>query len=410
MSSKLRKLSLTGFALLSLFAYNNCGKGGFETATQGSLQSVSGARASTPLPIVGNETNVMPIKIGCGYVNQPCVSVTICSPGTDTCQTIPNILLDTGSYGLRVFSSLVTVGLTATTVNGGTLSQCVSYADGSSDWGPVKKADVILGKERAANVPIQIIDSTFAGLPTDCTKPDASPNSVGFNGILGVGLFVEDCGPGCTTIANNRIYYACTGTVCVPSTATLAQQVSNPVAFLPLNNNGTALQLPDIPQTGAADVNGYLVLGIGTQKNNTPVDAQVFHTDALARITTDFNGKNYSSFIDSGSYALFFPGPDTLTACDAKSGADGFYCPTVVTSFTAVQNGAGGSPRVSVGFQIRTATAALDANNPNLAFSNLGGSFPGYFDWGLPFFYGRTVYNGIQGRPSSLGLGPYWAY
>jgi hypothetical protein len=37
-----------------------------------------------------------------------------------------------------------------------------------------------------------------------------------------------------------------------------------------------------------------------------------------------------------------------------------------------------------------------------------GGDF---FDWGIPFFLGRNVYIGIDGRLSpGLATGPFWAY
>jgi len=38
------------------------------------------------------------------------------------------------------------------------------------------------------------------------------------------------------------------------------------------------------------------------------------------------------------------------------------------------------------------------------------GSNPGGFDWGLNFFYGRTVFTAIAGRSTPGGAGPFWAY
>ncbi len=37
------------------------------------------------------------------WPNKPCVSVTICDPANTACQTVSDILVDTGDYGVRIF-------------------------------------------------------------------------------------------------------------------------------------------------------------------------------------------------------------------------------------------------------------------------------------------------------------------
>jgi hypothetical protein len=48
-----------------------------------------------------------------------------------------------------------------------------------------------------------------------------------------------------------------------------------------------------------------------------------------------------------------------------------------------------------------------------VAFATLGGTFSSStdtFDWGLPFYYGRTVYSAIENATTSVGTGPYVAF
>jgi hypothetical protein len=45
------------------------------------------------------------------------------------------------------------------------------------------------------------------------------------------------------------------------------------------------------------------------------------------------------------------------------------------------------------------------------AFTGLaGGSGSSRFIWGMPFFYGRQVYVGIEARVAGTYTGPYYAY
>jgi Protein of unknown function (DUF3443)/Bacterial Ig-like domain (group 2) len=377
------------------------------------LGSISG---STLLTVQDNNNdNVLTVTVNGGvapggYPNEPCVSVTICSPGTSNCQIINNILLDTGASGLRIFKSLLTVSLTQATSGSGSLTECIQYSDNSADWGPVQLADIILGNEPVVRVPIQIIDSTFSGY-NSCSLNgqytlDTSPSITGYNGILGVGLFAEDCGSDCTS--NNNMYYSCNGSSCTGTAVSLNNQVQNPVSFLPLDNNGVIVQLPSVPPGGKLSVNGNLILGIGTRSNNIPSGVTMYPADpTLGEFITVFNGKTYSdSFIDSGSNGLFFDqgSISALTTCDSD-----WFCASPTLSLSATTKGYIGSPSGTVSFQIGDADTLLYQTSNNV-FIELGGPEPDGFDWGLPFFLGRSVYVGIEGKTSSLGTGPYWAY
>jgi len=68
---------------------------------------------------------------------------------------------------------------------------------------------------------------------------------------------------------------------------------------------------------------------------------------------------------------------------------------------------------VSVGFDIGNADSLLPQNATNAALPTLGGTgTTGSFDWGLPFFYGRTLYVVFEERSvsGSSQAGPYMAF
>ncbi|MDQ5986116.1 MAG: hypothetical protein CSYNP_01834 [Syntrophus sp. SKADARSKE-3] len=373
--------------------------GGISTAT--ALTVTGGGSVNNEIPITVNGA----LCSANSYLNKPCISVTVCNPGTSTCQTINDILLDTGSYGLRIFKQALTVLPPAT----GNLAECVQFGDGSSMWGPVQTADVILGNEPVVQVPIQVVDSTFGVRPTGCSNADPTPAAAGFNGILGVGLFIHDCGTSCVTSASNGIYFAC-GASCSGTTVSLSGQVQNPAALLPQDNNGVLVQLPGIPLGGTTSVNGKLILGIGTQTNNVPASVTTYAANATTgEFVTLFGGRSYNSFIDSGSNGLFFTPPSTsqIPGCAAPNAS--WFCPASTASLSATNSGASGTPSGTVSFQIGNFTNLI-ANPSNSVFIEIGGTFSGNFDWGLPFFFGRNVFVGYGGSTSSLGSGPYWAY
>jgi hypothetical protein len=350
------------------------------------------------------------------YANGLFTSVTVCVPGKATCQTVPNILVDTGSYGLRLLASAAsTVSASLPQQNGldgNPVFECGQFVD-SIVWGPVVSADVTLANETARSVPIQLIDNSTVAVPSGCSaigpaEQDAS--SLGANGILGVGFFITDCGDGCTAAAtsNSGFYYSCASNSCSVIAQALTQQVQNPVALLASNNNGVVIQLPAASGSGPA-VGGSLILGIGTGSNNSVGSATVFQPDNYGNMLTTFKGQQYSGFLDTGSNAYFFLDSNTTGIADCPSSDKGFYCPASPVSLSATNTSSKGGSFKTVNFTIANASQ-LFSNSSDDVFPTLGGPNPETFDWGLPFFFGRKVFFAIEGRQTAAGAGPYWAY
>jgi Protein of unknown function (DUF3443) len=379
--------------------------------------------APGPAPIVIPGNNVLSITVNgslcsqstsVNYPNKPCVSVTICNPGTSVCQTINDILLDTGSFGLRIFKSALNPNISLTqvlSISGGSLTECSHFGDGSSIWGPVQIASVILGNEPAVDVPIQVGDSTFASVPASCTASLLTgPADAFFNGILGVGVFPQDCGPGCADITGNGLglYYTCTGSAagspCSGTWVALTSQVQNPVAHLLVDNNGVIVELPGVsPITGATSAIGSLVLGIGTQANNVPAAVNTYPTDSVGEIITTISSSTYSAIIDTGSNGFFFTPPSAIQLPNCASPNQSWFCPSSPVTINAINAGASGSPSSPVSFEIGNFSNLVSSNNK--VFSNIGANTPDKFIWGLPFYFGRNVYVGMEGKG-----GPYFAY
>jgi hypothetical protein len=381
------------------------------------------APPTNPLP---TGANVAPLLIDAGIlavdVNVPSVSVTICAPGTATCQTIDHILVDTGSTGLRIMAAaLGTLKASSLPQVGGSANptwECLVFADGYS-WGSLRTADVKIANGSAAKQQIQLIgDPAITVAPLDCAAggaPENTPGSFAANGVLGVSPLQYDCDSACETIANPGglgFYYACPGGACTGITMPKASQVQNVVPALSGGNgDGIAIMVPQIPDEGSTTITGALVLGIDTQSNNQLGSATVLAVDPVfGEFRTTYKGTVLpGGFIDSGSNGLFFPDA-TLTQCKTMTG---FYCPSSTVSLTATNSAFGGSATSTVSFKVGNAELLTTTHGSYAAFNNLGGPDPATsssFDFGMPFFYGRTVFVGFEGQTSSAGAGPYFAY
>ncbi|KRH78025.1 hypothetical protein FERRO_19800 [Ferrovum sp. JA12] len=393
--------SLLSYLLIlsTTFLLAACGGGG------GGGSSAASTMSSITLTNPAQGQNVTPIIVDGGLsnnVNIPSVSVKVCLPGsTSQCQTINHILVDTGSYGLRIFSNQVTSFTlpNANQINQGSLTECVQFADGYT-YGPVVNLDVSIAGETASNIPVNVLTSPlYTNVPSTCAAGTAlqSPSLFGSNGVLGIGDQIND--------GDYGMYYTCaTQGSCTPITASFTSGfvVVNPVSNFLVDHNGVIINLPAINSTtGAASATGQLIFGINTQTNNTlPSNASVITPNAYNYFNSNLNNINYpSSFIDSGSNGLFFNTNLAIPQCPQGTAWFGFYCPSTPLSLTAQITLANGTPS-PVPFSVSN-----PQNYPSNAYAldNLAGTqlaqFNNSFDWGLPFFFGKNVYVFISNTP-----------
>ena len=420
------KLVALGLLAALTFAF---GCGGSSSGS--STLSGGGGNSNTPnsvtMTVDGGPTGIAPSYVDAGFV-----SVEVCVPGTSTCQTIDHVLVDTGSSGLRILKS-GTVPLGLNLPQESNFVECFQFVT-SFTWGPVMLADVKLAGETASNIPVQVIGESNTGFPTiptacqnSCATPGCSADTLqtlGANGLIGVSPFIQDCGSGCasaSTASSIGLYYSCpTSSSCATTAVALSQQVPNPVSAFTTDNNGVVIQMPSVAASGQSTASGTLIFGIGTQSNNALGSATIFRLDPFGNFTTVYNGQQYpGSFVDSGSNGIFFLDTALTGMSDTNCGQTNgvWYCPASTTNFATTNQGTSGSEAVN--FSAANAntlfsgvnTAFNDLTGPNPTCFQASGPSQPCFDWGLTFFFGRTVFTAIEGaNVSGVGAGPFLAY
>ncbi|TXI93677.1 MAG: DUF3443 family protein [Neisseriales bacterium] len=330
--------------------------------------------------------------------NRPFVTVTLCVPGTTTCQTIDHVLLDTGSDGLRVPASVLknAAMYPQLTLDNQPLYTCANYAAGY-DFGSMNLTDVVWGGETAKSVPFQIIDDSQpqVGIPASCDATGSYFDFIaaGQNAIIGVRNSVYDADTN----------YTCVNGTCTPVTnLPESMLIGTPVIRMPVDNNGVLLQFPNVPANGATSFTGTLTFGINTQSNNTVTsNVNLLYTrDSL--FNASYNNTNYQGTFDSGTPFIIFS-DNTLPVCTGEF--EGFYCPSSPMQINAVFTSYDGRNQVNSSYPLANPTIYWgNAIAGNTLLPYAGAPCAGcesfadsIFLWGLPYFYGKTIYSIFPG-------------
>jgi hypothetical protein len=378
---------------------------------------------SSTTPATGNNTMPVHVDQSSGTVNALLASIQVCVPGSQSpaqCVSVDNMLVDTGSTGVRITARaiptlapllLTQAGAVDDTSGALPIAECMPFASGYT-WGSVKRADIVMGSKTASNLPIQLISDGAFDTPGDCSAhggPDLG-SFAGINGIIGIDNFTSDSADAIKTAIPGNYYYCSTQNSCVSTRMLASKEVTNPVSAFAADNNGTVIRLPALAAGGQTSVTGQLVFGVNTQQNNAmPAKPTVFAVDKYGTFTTQYQGQVFNrSAIDSGTNSYAFA-DDAIPYDPSK-----WYVPTSTLQLTATMEATNGSGApVQMPFSVGN-VYSLTATG-NAALDNVGSYFAGTADnrmflWGLPFFYGRNVYTVIG--PAKIGqqTGPFVAF
>ncbi|MFM0401222.1 DUF3443 domain-containing protein [Paraburkholderia aspalathi] len=365
--------------------------------------------------------NTVPIVVDrtMGETNMLYVSATICIPGSQgstQCSTVDHMLLDTGSVGVRVMGSALgstlasrlpaQTGASNDPTGGAPIAQCAIFMGGYT-WGSIKRADVTIGGKTAGNLPVQVIGDGAYAMPSECNSRGMidlnTAAALGANGVIGIGHTARDYPLAARQVLSATYYYCPSTSSCTGTRVPLDTQVMNPVADFTSDNNGTIIRLPALPADGQATATGELVFGVGTRQNNAlPSMANIVPVDQNGFFTTVYKGNTLTGVFDSGTNVYNFP--------DATIPYAGvWYTPSPALSLSAVLKATSGvGTPVTVPFSVGNGLS-LRANL-NAAYDSLGAKFSGGFMWGLPFFFGRSVYTVLEGAKIGTQTGPFVAF
>ena len=342
--------------------------------------------------------------------NRMVVQVTVCAPGTQRCTTIDDVMVDTGSTGLRLEASVVPSWLRLPAVLGPKrkpLAECLHFVADDA-WGPLVRVDLKIGGRSAAGLPIQIYEDGAALQPMSCPRSMVRPTS---NGTLGIGPHLTDCQGECRQAQAHPTYYECEKVHCDAIEGSVAEpyRLPNPVAVLDRDENGAVFDLPDVAGAGARESVGTLAFGVGSDDVDRLHAAAIVTLDGRGRFTTLYAGQSFpDSSIDSGTGTLIVP-DDTLPRCPTMPWA---LCVAPAVTREAVMVGRDGGRTVlpfRVGDYRRIRQRSFGAS---AEIAVAAGPQSGAFVWGAPLFLGRHISIVLEGRtvPGAAGLkGPLYA-
>jgi hypothetical protein len=372
----------------------------------------AGAHAAAAPQLADNIVPIEVRQVTPTQYNKLFVDVTVCNAARQ-CRTVPDVLVDTGSTGLRLLRGALD-GLDLAPVKdprGRALSNWSSFGSGDL-WGTMHFAQVRVGAIATTRaIPVEVYDlpGRRDKLPDGYANVDARREIARMgNGILGIsphrhharGYYVKGDkagAPGASRWVEVRV--------------DAARQLTNPIAYFPAPyDNGSVISLPEVDWTsGANRVQGWLGLGIGAATEALfPHGARVVSHDLDddGLFPAAIGTRRFDVLVDSGTNALSLDLSHLGVSRHARY-ASYYDAPAPVPIELAVRSG-DDYVRLARPLYVGPTVKYLKERSTHAALPMVVGwdEAPRSLSvLGLPFFYGRTVATGLRGTVNPFPQG-----
>ena len=367
------------------------------------------------------QDNIVPIEVRQrhdGDVNMGFVDVTVCNAARQ-CRTVPDVLVDTGSSGLRLFRGALD-GLQLDAVRdaeGRMLANASTFGLGGL-WGTLHLAQVGLGKVTTSGaIPIQLYDHPWPleRLPAEYRKVDARSSFVAMsNGILGIS-------PRRSHAYGYYAFSAAGGDASdsdwVPVAVDATRELANPIGHFPAPyDNGSVIKMPKVDWHGGhKQLLGWLGLGIGqpTEALFPQSKRRIAHElDESGLFAAKLGGRRIDVLVDCGTTGVVLD----LEHLDLERlgvtsphGQERLYDAAPLTPLALTVSSGGRDIELARPLYVGPLADALKKASggygvlPALVAKRASEAAPQVL--GMPFFYGRTVATGLAGTVNPFAQG-----
>ena len=121
-------------------------------------------------------------------------------------------------------------------------------------------------------------------------------------------------------------------------------------------------------------------------------------------------GQTYPGFFEILDNINHFPNAPNVSACTQNSSWAPYYCPASEQSLPITLSDTVDANTIASVLEVGNGYTESNSGSGHIVWDDVGDVDPTYVVFGVDFFFGKTIYIGIVGLQSPLGIGPTFGF